>query len=363
MCQNEDAPRIRQGERKRYLKEHPELVPAGQLRRKGLRAPAAALVYNCNAHEYQPWCDPAKAAPLPDEELERRREARRVAEMRRRARLRCPVCGRPVAKSVRQARSICLRDGLWHEEDDRVILCPDCKRERDEARERARRIALEERRAALASAVKESVPRVEEPLPKTIVLDAETTGLRGWSDHLLTVGIVDGEGAEVASFRVCPPAECFEWPEAEEVNGIGPADTVAWPAIEDVRPELQRILDAAETVIGYNVGFDLEFLRAVGIELPDCRYVDVMAMFAPVFGLRDDYHGGYRWQDLATAAAYVGHDWGAEGPHDALADCRAALAVLRWLEAHEGEEADRREQGERRAAAWRRLDAAEAAKM
>ena len=42
-----------------------------------------------------------------------------------------------------------------------MILCPDCKRERDEARERARRIALEERRAALASAAKEPVPHVE----------------------------------------------------------------------------------------------------------------------------------------------------------------------------------------------------------
>ena len=363
MCDNGEAPRIRQGERERYLKEHPELVPAGKLRRKGLCAPPAALVYNCNAHEYQPWCDPAKAAPLPAEELEWRREARRVAEMRRRERLRCPACGRTVAKTLRDARAACLRDGLWHEWEDRVILCPECKRERDEARERARRAALEERRAALASAAKDPVPRVEGPLPKIIALDAETTGLRGWSDHLLTVGIVDGEVAEVARFKICPPAECYEWPEAERVNGIAPADTVAWPVIEDVRPELQRILVAAETVIGYNVGLDIEFLRAAGIALPDCEYVDVMAMFAPVFGLRDDYHGGWRWQKLATAAAYVGHDWGAEGSHDALADCRATLAVLRWLEEHEGEEVDRREQGARRAAAWRRLDAAEAAKM
>lgn len=278
----------------------------------------------------------------------------RAAEMRRRARLRCPACGRPVAKSVRQARSICLRDGLWHEWEDCVILCPECK---------AREDAEEERRAALASAAKEPVPHVEGPLPETIAIGVETTGLRGWRDHILTVGICDGEGAEVACFRVCPPPECYEWPEAEEANGITPADTVTWPAIEDVRPELQRILDAAETVIGYNVGLDIEFLRGAGVALPDCEYVDVMAMFAPAFGLRDDYHGGYRWQTLATAAAYVGHDWGAEGPHDALADCRAALAVLRWLEAHEGEEVDRREQGERRAAAWRRLDAAEAAKM
>lgn len=298
--------------------------------------------------------------PLPDEELEWRREAERIAEMRRRARLRCPACGRAVADTVDEAREACLRDGLWHEGDDRVILCPLCKRERDEARERAHRIALEERRAALAAAAKESVPHVAGPLPKTIVLDTETTGLRGWSDHLLTVGICDGEGEEVAYFEICPPAECYEWPEAERINGISPADTVSWPPVEDALPELQRILDAADVVIGYNIGFDLEFLRGAGVELPDCEYVDVMTMFAPVFGVWSDYFDGWRWQKLVTAAAYVGYDWGADEAHNALADCRATLAVLRWLEEHEGEEVDRREQGSRRAAAWRRLDAADA---
>ena len=302
-----------------------------------------------------------KGVPLPDEELEWQREARRIAEKCRLARLRCPACGRAVAKSLHEAREACLRDGLWHEADDRVILCPDCKRERDEARQRARLIALEERRAVLAAAEKKPVPRAEDPLPKTIVLDTETTGLRGWRDHILTVGICDGEGQEVAYFEICPAAECYEWPEAEAVNGISPAATVTWPTIEDVRPELQRILDAAEVVIGYNIGFDLEFLRAAGVALPDCEYVDVMTRFAPVFGVWDDYHNGWRWQKLVTAAAYVSYEWDADGgAHNSLADARATLAVLRWLEEHESEEVDRREQGSRRAAAWRRLDAAKA---
>lgn len=359
MSENAGVPMVGQGARKEFLAAHPELVPAGKLDRKGLRAPVAALVYNRNAHEYQVWCDPAKAVPLPDEELEWRREARRIAESRRRARLRCPRCGRSVAKSVRQARSICLRSGVWHEADDYVILCPECKAEEEDAKEQAHRIALDERRAALAAAAKESVPHVAGPLPKTIVLDTETTGLRGWSDHLLTVGIVDGDGTEVAYFEICPPAECYEWPEAERVNGISPADTVSWPTIEDALPELQRILDAAEVIIGYNVGFDLEFLRHAGVALPECEYVDIMRMFAPVFGVWDDFHGGWRWQKLTTAAAYVDYEWDADGAHNALADCRATLAVLRWLEEHEGEEVDRHEQGARRAAAWRRLDAAE----
>ena len=109
-------------------------------------------------------------------------------EMRR---LRCPRCGRAVADTVDEAREACLRAGTWHEADDYVIMCPDCKAREDAEEERARRIALEERREALAGAAKKPVPRAGDPLPKTIVLDTETTGLRGWSDHLLTVGICD----------------------------------------------------------------------------------------------------------------------------------------------------------------------------
>lgn len=99
-----------------------------------------------------------------NDEIELRREARRIADRRRRDRLRCPRCGRAVAETVREAREACLRAGTWHEADDYVIMCPECKAREDAEEERARRVALEDRRAALATAVKEPVPHVLMPI-------------------------------------------------------------------------------------------------------------------------------------------------------------------------------------------------------
>lgn len=56
--------------------------------------------------------------------------------------------------------------------------------------------------------------------PDVIVLDTETTGLMAGRDHLLTVGVCDGEGREVLYLELCPPLECDAWPMAEAVNGI-----------------------------------------------------------------------------------------------------------------------------------------------
>ena len=58
--------------------------------------------------------------------------------------------------------------------------------------------------------------------PDVIVLDTETTGLIPGRDHLLTVGVCDGEGREVLYLELCPPLECDAWPMAEAVNGISP---------------------------------------------------------------------------------------------------------------------------------------------
>lgn len=44
--------------------------------------------------------------------------------------------------------------------------------------------------------------------PDVIVLDTETTGFVAGRDHLLTVGVCDGDGREVLYLELCPPLEC-----------------------------------------------------------------------------------------------------------------------------------------------------------
>lgn len=87
--------------------------------------------------------------------------------------------------------------------------------------------------------------------PDVIVLDTETTGLVAGRDHLLTVGVCDGDGREVLYLELCPPLECDAWPRAEAVNGISPIDVLDKPTIEDARAVLQGVLDAASTIMCY----------------------------------------------------------------------------------------------------------------
>ena len=75
--------------------------------------------------------------------------------------------------------------------------------------------------------------------------------------------------------------------------------------------------------IGYNVGFDLGFLSAVGVRpREDAIITDTMNLFTWFMGRR------YK---LVDAADHIGYEWTGRA-HGSLADALATLAVQRWLE-------------------------------
>lgn len=76
-------------------------------------------------------------------------------------------------------------------------------------------------------------------------------------------------------------------------------------------------------LLGYNVGFDLGFLSAVGVRpREDARITDTMNLFTWFMGRR------YK---LVDAADHIGYEWTGRA-HGSLADALATLAVQRWLE-------------------------------
>ena len=86
---------------------------------------------------------------------------------------------------------------------------------------------------------------------------------------------------------------------------------------------LREIFAGADEVIGYNVGFDLGFLSAVGVRpREDARITDTMNLFTWFMGRR------YK---LVDAADHIGYEWTGRA-HGSLADALATLAVQRWLE-------------------------------
>lgn len=160
-------------------------------------------------------------------------------------------------------------------------------------------------------------------------VDVETTGLSPARDEILQVAVVDGTGATRLDVLVRPTRH-ESWPAARALHGIAPGDVRGAPTIDDVRPELVGALAGTELLVGYNLPFDLAFLKAAGV-VPDARYrFDVMRESAPVLGRRGR-DGRCRWQSLATCARHYGVDL--PRAHDALADARATLECFcRMLE-------------------------------
>ena len=163
------------------------------------------------------------------------------------------------------------------------------------------------------------------------VIDAETTGLSGYSDDVLELSIINGAGRTVHTSRY--GSWLKEWPEAEAVNGIGPEDVEGLPTFESDAAKVSGLLRRARVLVGYNVWFDLEFMAAAGVEFPAVPAYDVMEGFAQVYGEWEDWidegRGGYRWQKLTTAGRYYHID--TTGAHASLRDCQITLEVLKKL--------------------------------
>lgn len=153
----------------------------------------------------------------------------------------------------------------------------------------------------------------------------ETTGLHpngSDPDEILTISIIGRDGSVLLDERFGPTVKT-EWPHASAVNGIYPEDVADLPTIETAIPRLREIFAGADEVIGYNVGFDLGFLSAVGVRpREDARITDTMNLFTWFMGRR------YK---LVDAADHIGYEWTGRA-HGSLADALATLAVQRWLE-------------------------------
>lgn len=160
------------------------------------------------------------------------------------------------------------------------------------------------------------------PKNRVIVFDTETTGTNPYKDEILSLSIVDGNGS-VLFDSLIKPQERQRWPNATKINGIKPSDVKDKPTIVDFSDEICRIMDSALLVVGYNVGFDLDFLRTA---IPGVRITetfDVMKEFAPINGEWNERFQDYKWVKLAECAKHYGY--GKFDAHSALADTRATL--------------------------------------
>ena len=163
-----------------------------------------------------------------------------------------------------------------------------------------------------------------------IAIDTETTGLDSSADEILQLSIVSDNGVTLFN-DYFKPRNRTEWADAEKVNNISPEMVKDCRYISEWLPQINQIFAAAEKIVGYNSPFDLGFLRAAGVEIPEsAEIVDVMQMFAEIKGDRDEVQNGYKWHKLTECAEYCGYHWNGNA-HDSLEDARATMYCYKKL--------------------------------
>ena len=164
----------------------------------------------------------------------------------------------------------------------------------------------------------ENIRNSKEKELEVVAIDTETTGLDSNVDEILQVSIIGASGA-VLYDKYFKPQKHTEWKEAEKVNHISPKLVADCPNISTEITRISSILSRAEKIVGYNTPFDLDFLRAAGVQIPESvEIADVMQMFAEIKGEPE------KWHKLTECAEYYGYKW--EGAaHDSTADAKATL--------------------------------------
>lgn len=157
-----------------------------------------------------------------------------------------------------------------------------------------------------------------------ICIDTETTGLMPGTDEILQVSIVNSAGTVLLNEYI-QPERATEWTEAERVNHITPDMVAGCQHIAAFLPRINAICAEAEVIAGYGIYFDLAFLKAAGVAVPDrAKIVDVMEVYSIVAGDWDEKKERFKRKKLIECAEHYGYEWPGV-PHDSLQDALATI--------------------------------------
>lgn len=181
---------------------------------------------------------------------------------------------------------------------------------------------------------------------KIFYLDLETTGTDPAKHGIIQIAYlveIDGKEHQRGEFRVRPFDFQSIEPDALEVNGVSVDDLAKYPQPNEVYQRLvnqvlQKYVDKFDkadkfNIAGYNVGFDLQFLKQFFVNNGDNYFgswfnydtidpLPVLRFFQPV----NPWIAGLPNKKLATVAKALGIDL--DNAHDALPDILATKEII-----------------------------------
>lgn len=155
-----------------------------------------------------------------------------------------------------------------------------------------------------------------------IVLDTETTHLKGHMCEIAVVRVIDGTVLMNTLVNPLEPVQA----KAFETHGITDAELRTAPVFCSVWPDLQAILDRHIRVITYGAHFDSSILNNDLERIGEYDHMDrgrtwecAMTRYAAWNGKWNEYRGNYTWVKLPG------------GNHRALGDVQATIDVIREM--------------------------------
>lgn len=159
----------------------------------------------------------------------------------------------------------------------------------------------------------ENVSPVSDEIPnnptKTVIVKIATTGLSAYYNEILQLTLLDGSGKLLLDTYV-KPVWTLQWPEAERANHITPDMVKDAPTPVELYSTVRTILESADLIVGYNLSFDLEFLKCWYVLPQHARPLDIMKAVSRLYGVFDSDFQNRRYLkqtdavDLYAAAGY-----------------------------------------------------------
>lgn len=161
-----------------------------------------------------------------------------------------------------------------------------------------------------------------------VVFDTETTGFHS-TDEIIQIAAINVHGETLLNTYLRPQQPILN----TQYHGITDEMVKGAPTFDHVYPSILSAFEG-KTVVAYNYDYDSRMLKQCcdryQCERFPLRFDCAMELYSAFYGEWDSYHGNYRWQKLRAAVKRFDLEFDGE-EHNALADCKATLAVLKKM--------------------------------
>jgi DNA polymerase III epsilon subunit-like protein len=147
----------------------------------------------------------------------------------------------------------------------------------------------------------------------------------------IQIAILNKRGDVVLQSLINPVGEISLGSTA--IHGRTKDQLIGCPMFIEIYPVIKCVLENYPFIVSYNAQFEEGVIddtcRKLGLTPPDISWQCAMMAYSAYWGEPPKWGDGYKWQKLTDAA--MRFNLALDGAHDAAADCRLTLGVMKAM--------------------------------